>query len=199
MSPAEIEATPTVTLGERVRAVWQRYKWFTIVVIAPVLIGAAYLYGMASDQYVSEAHYLVRSGSSSSSSAPSSGGLGGMLGGSSGSASMAATGESMSASDSLLSHDVVQALQKRLNIVALFRRPEADLLSRLSIANPTPEFLQKYYLKQVDVEFDIDTGITTLRARAFRPGDAYAIARELLHFGERRVNEMNARAYTDAV
>jgi len=198
MSPAEIEAPQTISAQERARGLWQKYKWFSIVVIVPVLIAAVYLYAMASDQYVSEAHYLVRSGSSSSSSAPPSTGIGGMLGGGS-SASMPAVGESMSVSDYLMSHDVVRALQKSLNIVALFRRPEADALSRLSVDDPTPELLQKYYLKQVDVEYDIDTGITTLKARAFRPGDAYAIARQLLQFGERRVNEMNARAYTDAV
>lgn len=200
MSPADIEAPPAISARERARSIWQKYKWFTIIVIAPVLIAALYLYAMASDQYVSEAHYLVRSGSSSSSSAPPSTGIGGMLGGSGGSsASMAAAGESMSVSDYLESHDVVRALQKSLNIVTLFRRPEADALSRLSVDNPTPELLQKYYLKQVDVEYDIDTGITTLKARAFRPGDAHAIALQLLQFGERRVNDMNARAYTDAV
>lgn len=201
MSPAEIDAPPKVGVRERARGIWKRYKWFTIVVIAPVLIATTYLYGVATDQYVSEAHFLVRSGSSSSSSAPSSGGLSGLMGGSSSSSSssLAAAGESASVVDYLMSHDVVRALQKRLDIVTLFRRPEADFLSRLSVANPTPEFLQKYYLSQVDVEFDYETGITTLAARAFRPADAYAITRELLHFGERRVNEMNTRAYTDAV
>lgn len=199
MSPADIEAPPAITARERARGIWQKYKWFTIIVIVPVMIAAAYLYAMASDQYVSEAHYLVRSGSSSTSSAPPSSGIGGLLGGGGSSASMAAAGESMSVSDYLTSHDVVQALQKSLNIVAMFRRPEADLLSRLSVGDPTPELLQKYYLKQVDVYFDIETGITELKARAFRPGDAHAIARQLLQFGERRVNEMNARAYTDAV
>lgn len=198
MSPAEIEAAPAVSVKERARALWKKYKWFTIVVIAPVLIAAVYLYGVAADQYVSEAHFLVRSGSSSSSSSPSAGGIS-ALGGSSASSSMAAAGESASVVDYLLSLDVSDALQKRLNIVALFRRPEADFLSKLTVANPTPEFLRDYYLRQVDVEFDYETGITNLQARAFRPADAYAIARELLRFGERRVNEMNARAYSDAV
>ena len=198
MSPAEIETAPEPAFSDRFRKVWKSYKWFTIVVLAPVVIAAAYLYLMASDQYVSEAHYLVRTQSpTSSSSAPS---LTSMLGGSSsGGASITAIGESLSVSDYLTSHDVVASLQKQLNIVALFRRPEADLLSRLPQANPTPEYLLRYYRKQVDVYFDMDTGITTLKSRAFRPEDAYAISSALLALGERRVNEMNVRGYSDAV
>lgn len=201
MTPAEVEAAPEPTTSDRLRLVWRRYRWFTIFVILPVALAAFYLYLFASDQYVSEAHYLVRT--QSGSTPPSTGGSFASLfsgGGATGSAAgMAAAGESMSVSDYLTSHDVVDALQKQLNIVALFRRPEADALSRLPVANPTPEFLLRYYRRQVDVYYDTDTGITTLKARAFRPEDAYAIASALLALGERRVNEMNIRGYTDAV
>ena len=105
----------------------------------------------------------------------------------------------MTVGDYLRSHDAVEALQKRLDLVALFRRPGTDFLSRLMIARPTPEYLYTYYQRQVQVAFDQDTGITTLTARAFRPADAYAIASQLLLLGERRVNEMNVRSYNDAV
>jgi capsular polysaccharide transport system permease protein len=93
----------------------------------------------------------------------------------------------------------VEALQKRLDLVALFRRPGVDALSRLMVARPTPEYLHGYYQRQVQIDFDETTGITKLTARAFRPQDAYAIASQLLLLGERRVNEMNLRSYHDAV
>lgn len=199
MSPAEVQVAPQQQLVARARGLWARNKWITLFVFLPTLIAAAYLYLIASDQYVSEAHFTVRSQSSSSSGATpvSSGGLGGLLGG--GGASVSAIGDSLAVVDYLQSHDAVEALQKRLDLVALFRRPEADFLSRLSIARPTPEFLYNYYGNQVQVLFDQDTGITTMTARAFRPQDAYAIASQLLLLGERRVNEMNIRAYGDAV
>ncbi len=200
MSPAEIEVAPAIRMEERVRSVWKRYKWFTIVVLAPTLIAATYLYGVAANQYVSEAHFIVRSQSlpsSSSGSGGSSGSLSSMLGG--GSSSIAAVAESLSIADYMTSHDAVDALQKRLNLVALFRRPETDLLSRLSKADPTPENLLKFYNRQVNVDFDPDNGITTLQARAFRPADAHSLAAELLQLGEHRVNELNVRAYRDAV
>lgn len=183
-------------MRDRTRGLWKRYKWFVVVVVAPTMLLATYFYAMASDQYVSEAHFLVRTQGGASSS-PASGitaalGFGGGGAGATG-------GEAQSVSDYLTSHDVVATLQKRLNLVQLFRRPEADLVSRLPVADPTPEFLLKFYQHQVDVYYDTDTGITTLTARAFRPDDAFRLTRALLGLGEQRVNEMNIRGFSDAV
>ena len=199
MSPAEVQIAQPQQLAGRLRAVWERRKWLAIFVLIPTLLAAGYLYLIASDQYVSEAHFIVRS-QSAGSSGSSSGGLSSLFGGSSsGGSSLTSIGDSMTVGDYLQSHDAVEALQKRLDMVALFRRPGTDFLSRLMVARPTPEFLFNYYKGQVQVQFDENTGITTLTARAFRPADAYAIASQLLLLGERRVNDMNTRSYNDAV
>jgi capsular polysaccharide transport system permease protein len=149
---------------------------------------------------VSEAHYLVRAQGGTQTSG---GGLAALLGGGGGGGLGGATGgggaEANSVSDYLTSHDVVEVLNRRLNLVAIFRRPEADLLSRLWEETPTPETLLRFYQRQVDIYFDADTGITDLKVRTFRPADSYAIARTLLALGEQRVNEMNERSYRDAV
>ena len=196
MTPADAQVESSVPPGVRARRLWRRYKWFVLIVIAPTLPLAAYLYAMASDQYVSEAHFLVRT-QGGGDPAPSAGGITAALGFGGGGA--AASSEAQSVSDYLTSHDVVDTLQKRLNLVALFRRPEADIVSRLPVADPTPEFLLRYYQQQVDVYYDLDNGITTLKARAFRPQDAYQLSRTLLALGEQRVNEMNIRGFSDAV
>lgn len=198
MTPADAEVQAVPPLSTRVRRLGKRYKWFLLVVVAPTLLLATYLYAMASDQYVSEAHFIVRT-QGGGDPAPSVGGITAALGFGGGGAGGAASTEAQSVADYLTSHDVVAALQKRLNLVTLFRRPEADLVSRLSVADPTPEFLLRYYQQQVDVYFDTDNGITTLKARAFRPGDAYNLSRALLSLGEQRVNEMNIRGFSDAV
>lgn len=198
MTPADAEVKAAPPLSTRAHRLWKRYKWFILVVIAPTLLLATYLYTMASDQFVSEAHFIVRT-QGGSDPAPSMGGITAALGFGAGGGAGAASTEAQSVADYLTSHDVVAALQKRLNLVALFRRPEADLLSRLMVADPTPEFLLRYYQQQVDVYFDTDNGITTLKARAFRPGDAYNLSRALLSLGEQRVNEMNIRGFSDAV
>lgn len=164
--------------------------------LLPCLAAALYLYGFAADQYESEAHYLVRAQGAPASSGSS---IEKLLGASGSGGGGGGQGEANSVADFLLSHDAVDALSKQSALIARFRRPEADGLSRLPTADPTPEALLKYYRKQVDVHFDTDTGITTLKVRAFRPVDAYVIARKLLGLGEGQVNTMNVRSYADAV
>lgn len=196
MTPADglVEAKPTIS--ERLRLIWKQRKWFILIVVAPTLLLATYLYAMASDQYVSEAHFLVKT-QGGHNPAPTTG-ISAALGFGSGGVGSAAS-EAQSVSDYLTSHDVVDTLQKKLNLINIFRRPEADLLSRLPFATPTPEYLLRYYRQQVDVYYDMETGITTLSARAFRPADAHRLTRTLLDLGEQRVNEMNIRGFSDAV
>lgn len=194
MKPAEVDAIRRPSLSRRLRSFVRRNRWFLIVVVAPTLVVGGYLYGFAADQYESEAHYLVR-GANSGSSGPG-GGLGSLLGMGAGGGSAS---EAMSIADYLISHDVVTTLRRNLGLVDVFRRPEADYFSKLVDPDPTPEGLLRYYKKQVDIHYDTETAITTLKVRAFRPNDAYDIAKALLTLGEQRVNTMNARSYSDAV
>ncbi|WP_375287186.1 lipopolysaccharide biosynthesis protein [Sphingomonas sp.] len=197
MTPAEVQVSPAERMQDRARGWWKRYKWFSLVVVLPTLLVGGYLFFFAADQYVSEAHYLVRSQGGQSQSLPTSGGS--LLSGNGGGSALSAAAESLSVADYLNSHDAVDALQRRIDLVAMFRRPEADRLSRMPVERPTPEFLKRFYNRQVSVVFDEDNGITTLSARAFRPADAYALSAQLLRLGEQRINEMNRRAYSDAV
>lgn len=169
-------------------------RYFLLIVIFPTLLVAAYLFFVASDQYESEAHFIVRA-SQDSPAVPT--GLGQVLnlaGGVTESQSQA-----LSVGDYLSSHDAVAALMDKVQLLDRFRRPGVDIFSRPFSAHPAPETLLKYYRRQVDVEYANDTGITTLRVRAFRPDDAYAIINALLDLGERRVNELNTRAYDDTL
>lgn len=161
---------------------------FMTVVLAPTLLTALYLGVFAANQFQSEAHFIVRT--NAPNAAPPSG-LGALLGlGEGGSQS-----EVRSVEDYLNSHDAVAALQRRLDLVALFRRPEADAISRLGGApTPPPETLLKYYRRQVKVVMASDSGIAKLTVRAFRPDDARRIAETLLELGEARVNTFNQRA-----
>lgn len=172
---------------------WQR-RMFLLIVVLPTLLVSAYLYLVASDQYESEAHFLVRS---QSTPEVATGGVGQMLSlvtGSGGSHN-----EAVSVADYLTSHDAVAALAGHDNLVQRFRRSDVDFLSRLSSANPSPERLLKYYRKRVLVNYSTETGITTLRVHSFRPTDSYELVQRLLALGEERVNVLNARSYNDAV
>ena len=172
-----------------------RTHWkFVLVVVAPTLLVAGYYYLVAADQYRSEAHFIVKSGERGASSG---GGFGAILG--LGGAPSESASDVASVSDYLQSHDVVSAVNRRINLVDVFRRPEADVLSRLKVGDPTPETLLKYFRSRVNIRQDRDTGITDVTVTTFRPGDSYAIAQLLLSLGEQRVNAMNARSYQGAV
>lgn len=187
------EPVERLSLAEHIRRFWQRRKAFLLVVVLPTTLLAAYLYGIAADEYRSQAHYLVRAGATPPTPSVTLGqslGLGALGGGQS---------EATSVSDYLTSQDVVQALGRRMNLVEIFNRPEADAFSRLGTNDPTPEELLRYYRTKVEVRFDAETGITVLTVNAFRAMDAYALATALLALGEQRVNEMNRRSFGDAV
>ena len=177
-----------------VKEMLQRYRAFLLIVAMPTLLAALYFGLIASDQYESQADFVIRS-SQEGRSAPT--GLGQMLG--LGSALSGVQNEAYGVADYLSSHDAVAALQKRLNLEAIFRRPGTDPISALGRNETTSEELLKYYRKQVSVHYEPTTGITELRVRAFRPEDAHAVASTLMQLGEQRVNDMNRRAYDASV
>ncbi len=172
-----------------------RRHWAMLAfVAAPTALGATYYLGIAADQYASESRFVVRSPHSGGGGVS---GLGQVLGLASGLSNSAT--EAFSINDYLQSHDAVTALQRQVNLVGMFRRPEADLLARLWWKQPMAERLLHYYQSQVSVTYRQDTGITTLEVRAFRPRDALAINTALLQIGEARVNAFNKRATDDSL
>lgn len=179
--------------AERVKAKLHEYRFFLLLVILPTLIVAAYYYLVASDQYESEADFIVRSSSSGGSMAS---GIGSLL--SLGSAA-ATRDDALSVVDYLESTEATMTLEHSIGLTKRFHISDADYVSRLKSATPTPEKLRKYYAKQVKIKYDKDTGISKLTVHAFRPEDAYVIANELLRLGEGRVNQLNDRSNRDAL
>jgi capsular polysaccharide transport system permease protein len=169
------------------RKLWQR-RHFLLLVVLPTLIAAIYLYGIAAGQYVSEARFVVRGQQESRGGAS----IGDMLGAAAGFKQMPA--EAMTVRDYLESHDAMEALKQRIGLVEIYRRPEADFLARLWTPNMPAELMAMYYHHMNAVVVDNSGGITTIRARAFRPGDAKQIAEEQLRLSEDFVNQLSARA-----
>jgi capsular polysaccharide transport system permease protein len=176
---------------------WRRrlMRWgVTTVVAAPTLISAVY-YGLwAAPRYESETQFIVR-GIHGAGAAP---GLEGLL---------QALGVSRSTDDSnavleyLVSRDAVAGLEAALPLRKIYARDEADAPARFPrpLMSDSFERLYWYYNSRVVVYPDSDTGIITIRAQAFRPDDAQAIARQLLVQAEGLVNAMNARLEADTV
>lgn len=173
----------------------KRHRMFVTIVLAPLAAMAVYLYVFASNQYESEAHFMVRT--VQGRSLPAASGVGQLLSLATG--STAAQSEAMSVADYLTSHDAVEELRRDDDLVGRFRRANADFLDRLWSDNPTPERLLTYYRRHVIVEYGSETGITTLKVRSFSPQDSYQLLARLLQLGEGRVNILNRRSYSDAV
>lgn len=191
---AEFDARRKSSLLAKTWHILHPLRWFLLFVIAPTLIVSIYYYGFASDQYETSADFVVRRSESGNKGGL---GLGQVLGFNFGVTQ--SQNEAYIVEEYLLSHDVVDALRRKENLVQRFTRPNIDILSRLWFTNPTPETLLKYYRKHVAITQDSDSGITHLRVYAFSPEDSYAIARSLLALGESHVNRLNERNFKDEI
>lgn len=180
-------------LGARLRAITSENRFFLAIVILPTLLAAAYLYLIASDQYESSTDFVIRH-----AEAPvSGGGVGQIFGVNLGTSTTAS--EAYIVQEYLLSHDAVARLRREDDLVGRFRPEGTDVFSRLWSADPTPERLQKFYEKQVNIEQDETSGITHLTVHTFRPEDAQHLAAKLLLMGEQQINVINEQTYRDQV
>ena len=130
---------------------------FKLLVLLPTVLVAGYYFAFAAPQYESEARFLIRGRQSGAPSA---------LGEALQSAGFRPSNEdALGIRDYLESHDAVAALRSGLDLVAMFRREEADPLARLWWEEPSAERLHDYFRRMVRAEYDTTSGITTLRAR----------------------------------
>ncbi|WP_121118323.1 hypothetical protein [Croceibacterium ferulae] len=167
---------------------------FAVCVIIPVFLSIVYFGFLATDVYISESRFVVRSPEK-----PSSGGLGLML--ASSGAFSAASEESNAAQAFLESRDALRAVDQGGQFRAAFERPHIWFAERVSALEEgdTFEDLYKYYLKHVKLESDATTSIATLSVRAYTPQDAHRINEQLLRMTEQTVNRMNQRGRADMI
>ncbi|MBP0466861.1 capsule biosynthesis protein [Roseomonas sp. PWR1] len=187
--PAWTPAPPRRQRPWPVRLLRHPFAW---LVLLPTGLAILYFYLLAAPQYVSEARFVVRSRAEAPQ--PS---LGNMISAAVGGGGLSTVGEAHSVRDFLLSHDAVARAQDRIDLIAIWRREEADLLARLR--HEEPERLTKYFNSMVTAQLDSLTGLLTLRARAFRPEDARAIAVTLIELSEALVNRLSERAREDSL
>ena len=175
---------------------WLRRHWlFVLIVVAPTLSAIVYYGLIASDVYVSESRFLVRS---PQHQAPS--GLVGQL--------LQNTGltphsqdDTYSVRDYILSRDALKELDEKLNLRKSFSNSEVDLFDRFPGLgwNRSFEKFYLYYGKHVGVEYDPVSSISVLTVRAFTAEDAYKINHALLDMSERLVNTLNDRSRRDLI
>jgi capsular polysaccharide transport system permease protein len=167
---------------------------FFFTVFLPTLLATVYYGFVASDVYISESRFVVRSPQRQSQT-----GLSALLQGSSFARSQ---DDTYSVHDFILSRDALKELQDKLQIKQAFTHGDIDLVNRfpgLERWDDSFEALYRHYLKHVGVEYDTVSSITVLRVRAYSAGEAGRINETLLQMGEALVNNMNTRSRQDLI
>jgi capsular polysaccharide transport system permease protein len=163
-------------------------------VIAPTCVSILYFGFFASDVFISESRFLVRSPQHQSQ-----GGLFGQL--------LQGSGFSRSQDDTysvqyyILSRDALRELDAKFGVRTAFARTQIDPINRfpgLWWGNSFEEFY-RYYGKHVGVEYDPVSSISRLTVRAFTAQDAQRIDDLLLQMSENLVNTLNERSRQDLI
>ena len=98
----------------------------------------------------------------------------------------------------LHSREIVDELNKRINLRALYSRDRADAFSRLNPKAPI-ERVVKYWERVSRSTIKLPGGLVKFEVRAFSPQDAKLVADTTLALCEELVNGLNARINRDAV
>lgn len=196
-SPAPGEAAePTEIIVRKRMRPWRPSLLFMLVVVLPVSIAIAYYGILASDVYVSESKFMIRT--PDKPSVPS-GGVAGLiqasgLGGQSSS-------DPSAAAEYASSRDALRAINKGDAFEKAYTRPGISIVDRFDPLGLGGSFekLYQYFQDKVSVAADTTTSVTTLTVRAYTPDDAYKFNHELLNLTEKVVDNLNERGRQDLV
>jgi capsular polysaccharide transport system permease protein len=193
---------PPVTVAGRFQRLRQRLRVrlprlspiFYGAVVVPTLLAAVYYGLIASDIYISESRFIVRS----PQRPVPSGFLGSFL---QGTGISRAQDDTFAVHDFIVSRDALRQLDQKLSLKKAFSQPDIDFLDRFAALEWDKSFetLYRYYKKRVGVEYDSTSSISVLKVSAFTAPDANRINDMLLGMSEQFVNQMSERARTDIV
>ncbi|MBC8739246.1 hypothetical protein F6X40_21085 [Paraburkholderia sp. UCT31] len=177
-------------LVERIKGV---NRLFALTVVLPTTVAVVYFGLIASDVYVSESRFVVRSAQRQSQTSV----VGALL---QGTGFSRAQDDTYPVIDYIQSRDALKELNQNGYIADAYGN-HGDFLSHFSRrVDDSFEALWKYYGKHiVSVDFDSTSSITTLQVRSYTSRDAENIDAKLLDMSERLVNRMNERAAADTI
>lgn len=166
---------------------------FSITVLLPTLLAVIYFGFIASDIYISESRFVVRSPDRQAVT-----GLGALL---------KSTGFSRSQDDSytvqdvMRSRDALRIINAQLPLDKAFGGRNGDIISRFNSfgLDGSQEALYRYYQKKIAIDLDSGSSISTLKVSAFKADDAYRINVMLLELAEQLVNQLNQRGRQDMI
>lgn len=172
-------------------SVFLRHRLLGLAVIAS--LGAAIFWGLiASDRYVSEAQIIIqRTDLSSGQSLDFASLLTGSGGGN--------RNDQLLLRQHLLSTEMLNKLDARLKLRAHYSDTSRDPITRMWSEDVPQEQFHEHYLKRTGIEFDDYAGVLVIKAQAYDPKTAHAIAAMLVEEGERKMNEIGHRLAQEQV
>ncbi len=168
-------------------------RLFLLTVLIPTIIAILYFGLIASDVYISESRFVVRS---PQRQAPV--GIGALLQGAGFSRSQ---DDTFSVQDFMLSRDALRNLDAKLGVFKMYSDGGIDRFSRFAGVDPDKSFeaLHRYYQKRVIVNLDSASSISSLRVSAYTADDAFKVNEMLLDMGESLINKLNERGRQDMI
>jgi len=193
--PPEVIKEPTPTkfalLKKRIVGI---NRLFLVTVLIPTIIATIYFGLIASDVYISESRFVIRSPQRQQSVA----GLGALLQGAGFSRSQ---DDTYTVHDYMHSRDALHKLDEALDLKKVYSNSTIDIFSRFSAIGGDKSFeaLYKYFQKMLGIELDTASSISTLKVSAYTADDAYRINGMLLEMGEALINKLNERGRQDMI
>lgn len=164
---------------------------FLATVVVPTVAATIYFGFLASDVYVSQSQFVVRSPDK-----PAASGLGVLL---------KSVGFSNAGDEIFITHDYVRSrdalrsLNRDGSVAKAFGNPAISIFNRFNPFgwNGSFEDLYDYYGGKVGIEHDATSSITTLTVKSFDAQDAKRMNGQLLDLAEGLVNRLNNRGESD--
>jgi capsular polysaccharide transport system permease protein len=166
---------------------------FILVVAIPVLASIAYYGFIATDVYVSESQFVIRSPQK-----PTQTPLGAILQ----SAGFSnASDEADAAQSFAVSRDALRALNQNGAFEKAYTRPSISIVDRYNPFDLRSSFerLYRYFQTKVSLNQDSSTNSLVLDVQAYTPEDAYRFNQQLLNLTEAMVNRLNQRGRSDLI
>lgn len=172
---------PTIPLG----------KPFWIFVVAPVVASAVYFGGMASNVFLTESRFIVRS--SEQPTAPS---LGALLKGISPSVG---SENAMVVRDYLLARESISDIDKDLKLRDHYQKGDAFQSFPAWFEDASLEQFYDYFPKVATFNVDSQSGVASLRVKAFTPDVALGVNETMLGMARARIKILNEQIRKDTL
>jgi len=189
------EAVRQVVRRTRTQSMLHRHRWFLLFVGIPTLLTAIYYGFIASDVYVSQSSFVIKSPGQKNAPTLSLANLvqtSGLSGGQE---------QTKEVIEYIRSRTALKDLQAQTNVRMKYSARGADFLSRFPrpFHSNTFENLYRFYGSMVGADIDPESGMAVLQVKAFTAGDAYEMNARLLDLSEQLVNRLNQRAEGKAI